>query len=226
VSARRALFTLFTLLRADTAGMTDRPAATVAVRGTATADVPPDYATVAVHVRRVDADRADAERAVAGEVAAVRQALGAAAGVRAAYFAKVRVTRQPVLDDQRRKVDDGDWDASVAGTVEVDASSVDDVLATLTATGVAVTGVYWGLDDDNPAYREVRARAVRDARRAADDFAAALNRPLGDLVRLADQTFAGPRTGGWAAAGEPTLTVDPAPITVHAAVEATYLLAG
>ena len=58
----------------------------------------------------------------------------------------------------------------------------------LAAEPVNVHQVLWHVDDDNAAWPEVRAAAIRAARQRADDYAAALD---GRIVRLEQVADAG-----------------------------------
>lgn len=49
-----------------------------------------------------------------------------------------------------------------------------------------VDGPWWSLKRDNPLYREVRLEAIAEARRRADDYAAAFGTTVGDLVEVSD----------------------------------------
>jgi uncharacterized protein len=211
---------------------------TLSVRGTATLQVAPDEAVVHVEVSRVDPVR---ERAVVGvrdTVRQVRAALASAAGVREHGFHRQSVGEQGRWDEVSQS-HLTEWYASVGGTVTTDPGSVGAVTGLVVAAGAQVSGVEWLPRPDNPGFREVRQLAVADAARAAADFAAALGGTVGPLVALADP--------GLLDAGQPVpamprqlskramvsdvgpqayeIDLDPQPVTLHATVEARYLLA-
>jgi uncharacterized protein YggE len=47
-------------------------------------------------------------------------------------------------------------------------------------------GPWWSLRRDNPMFREVRLAAIADARRRADDYAAAFGATVAELVEVSD----------------------------------------
>ena len=49
-----------------------------------------------------------------------------------------------------------------------------------------IDGPWWSLRRDNPMYRDVRLDAIADARRRADDYAAAFGASVADLVEVSD----------------------------------------
>ena len=49
-----------------------------------------------------------------------------------------------------------------------------------------VDGPWWSLKRDNPLYREVRLEAIAEARRRAEDYAAAFGTTVADLVEVSD----------------------------------------
>jgi uncharacterized protein len=206
--------------------------AVVRVRGEASADHAPDAAVLSVHVRAVSpSSRAEAlERASAG-TAGLRAALEAAAGVRRVVLSRVSVHERHAWDpDTGRHRRDG-WEASVDGSVRVDADAADDVAEVVAGAGAGIGGVGWELDD--AARRAVRRAAVEAAREAAEDLADAVGRPLGALVELADAGLSSAAVPGpermavmarGSVGGAPELRLDPHDVTVHAVVEATYAL--
>jgi uncharacterized protein YggE len=96
---------------------------------------------------------------------------------------------------------------------------------------VELTGPEWELRPDSEVHRWARTEAVRDARRRAEEYAAAGSRLTG-LVEIADTGLSGspaPITStAFLQAGAQeavTFDVEPVPQTVHAAVEARFPLA-
>ena len=49
-----------------------------------------------------------------------------------------------------------------------------------------IDGPWWSLRPDNPMHREARLAAIADARRRADDYAAAFGTSVADLVEVSD----------------------------------------
>jgi uncharacterized protein len=69
------------------------------------------------------------------------------------------------------------------------------VLALTELRNSQIDGPWWSLHPDNPMFREVRLAAIADARRRADDYAAAFGTTVGNLVEVSDldSGFAGVR---------------------------------
>lgn len=204
------------------------------VRGQATAEVPPDYAWLTVEVSAADPDRSMALRRAERDAADLRSAVEGAAGVRRLVLPRVKVHEETRWNQTAGTHDHIGWRAHVSGRLEVEVERVASVAAAVLAAHAAIGSVSWFLDDDNPAYRQVRRAAVADAFRAAADFADALDRTLGPLRTLADPGLLGGDGRGEApvgrammagvamAAGPPEFEYDPEPQTVWAAVEATF----
>ena len=60
------------------------------------------------------------------------------------------------------------------------------VLALTTLSNSQLDGPWWSLRADNPMYREARLAAIADARRRADDYAAAFGTTVAGLVEVSD----------------------------------------
>mgnify|MGYP003584896520 CR=1 FL=1 len=204
------------------------------VRGQATAEVPPDYAWMVIEVSASDADRSVALRRTERDAAGLRSVLEGAVGVRRLVLTRVRVHEETRWNQATGTHDHLGWRAHVSGRLEVDVDRVAGVAEAVVAAHASIGGMSWFLDENNPAYREVRRAAVADAFRAAADFADALHRDLGPLRTLADPGLLGgdgrdDRPVGRAMmagvamdAGPPEFEYDPEPQTVSAAVEATF----
>jgi uncharacterized protein len=69
------------------------------------------------------------------------------------------------------------------------------VLALTELPNSQIDGPWWSLRPDNPMFRDVRLAAIADARRRAEDYAAAFGTTLGNLVEVSDldSGFAGVR---------------------------------
>jgi uncharacterized protein len=205
---------------------------TLSVRGAAALEVTADHAVLSLQVVRQDADRELAVAAAGGAAAAVRAAVAAAAGVRRSAISGVRVTEVSEWDELTRASVRVGWQAVLGGTVHVVATQAAALVGDVVGAGAEVVDVAWRVDDDNPAHREVRRLAVADARRAADDFAAALGGTTGSLLGLADPgllasgDFVSLSRGSraFALSAPEQLEVDPQVITLRAVVEARYLL--
>jgi len=211
---------------------------TLSVRGEATLEVPADYAVVSVQVTGRDADRELAMGSVADVAEGVRAAVAAATGVRRSALSRLRVVEVQEWDDAKRQQIRGGWEASMSGSLELDAAEVGQVAAAVVQAGAQVTWVDWRVEQGNPGHREVRRLAVLDAARAAADFAAALGGSAGTLLQLADPGLLESGGGGFrnagatpaframsnAGAGSGEVQLDPQPILLECVVEARYLL--
>jgi uncharacterized protein YggE len=60
------------------------------------------------------------------------------------------------------------------------------ILALSALPSSQVDGPWWTLRRDNPMYREVRLAAIADARRRAEDYAAAFEATVSELVEVSD----------------------------------------
>ncbi|MEU8624148.1 SIMPL domain-containing protein [Streptomyces sp. NPDC048669] len=101
-----------------------------------------------------------------------------------------------------------------------------------------IDGPWWALRPDSPAHGEARRQAVREAVQRAREYADALGARLAALVELADlgaenTTPAMPAAGGYgrtrgfagaAAEPAPALDLEPQRQTVHAQVNARFLM--
>jgi len=205
------------------------------VRGSAQREVEPDYAIVQVTLSALDNDRSSALQAATAQLEGFRAATEGRDDIRASRLSSMRVTENYQWNPKTNTNEAKGWIASLHGTVEMDTAAAPAVLGRLTDTSAQIGYISWCLDPDNPAYREVRQESVADAVRAANDFAAALGRDLGDLRVLADAGLLGAEgsvgpvpmmaraMGADAGVGGP-IDLDPAPQTVVATVEATFSL--
>jgi len=211
--------------------------ATLNVRGMATEDVEPDYGVIHCSaIGRADTAAAALERATV-IADGMRAAAADVASVRSMRLSRASVHEMLEWDESTHAQRSVGWQASIGGSAEVEAAGVPEVAGDLVAAGAEMSHVSWCINDDNAAYRRVRARAVADARRAADDFADALGRQVGDLVSLADPGLLGGGSAMPMARGEMVLAladgasakaavnVDTELIGVTAVVEASYSLA-
>lgn len=215
--------------------MTGGPVPTIAVRGSATTEVAPELARVRVSVGARSADRAAALRDLTRRADEVRTAL-------AAYGESIQTVDTGPLW-ARPQFRDGKPRERVTGYlagVDLTASVVDfavlgDLLLRLADRDmVSLRGPFWALRPDSDAYRQARTDAVRDARRRAEEYAAAAGARLTGLVEIADtglsRADAGPAplaAGAFRAAAvsltdDVSFDVEPVLQTVHAAVEARF----
>lgn len=211
------------------------PPAEMRVRGSAHRELAPDYAVAQVSIAVRDDDRSAALAAVKAQLATFREAVEGHDDIRSSRMSSIRVTENYEWNPKTNTQEQRGWIASVNGSVEADTESVPEVIGRIADTGAQIGYVDWRLDVANPVYREVRKEAVADAVRAAEDFAAALGRQVGDLRVLADSGLLGGESPTSPApmmaramssdmAGAGPIDIDPAPQFVTASVEATFAL--
>ena len=93
-------------------------------------------------------------------------------------------------------------------------------------------GPWWSLRPDNPMHREVRLAAIADARRRADDYAAAFGATVAELVEVSDTDggFGGHHPMRMAAmemaADSSTFAFEPALQTVSGQVTVRFTIRG
>lgn len=213
--------------------MSTRPV-TLNVRGSATTQVSPDFARLALRISSEDPDRDVAVSRVEEVLTALRPALADISGIRSIVISRMHTEQRYRWDDESQTHHPIGWMSSVEGRADAECDQASKVMAAAVTAGAALLGVSWLLDTYNPVFRQVRKDAVAAARRAAEDFAEALDRPLGPIVALADSGLlhaggaAAPPRGielmRAAAPGAPVIELDPEPQEVSAEVEATYEL--
>ena len=212
---------------------TPSAAPTVAVRGEWTAEVPPELARVRVSVGARSADRATALRDLARRVDEVRATLaGCGPAVESVAASPLRV-RPQFRDGRPRERVTGHVAGVHLTVVVVDPEVLGDLLVRLADRDmVELTGPWWELRPGSEVHRRARTEAVRDARRRAEEYAAAAGSRLTGLVEIADTGLSGAPVSAAPAAflttgAQETVTfdVEPVPQTVHAAVQARFTLA-
>jgi uncharacterized protein YggE len=208
--------------------MTDTP--TVAVRGTVSRQVEPELAQLSITVAARDKDRQATLARLAQRVDALKVVLD-----RYADEIDSRETSglyvHPEVKGSREKVTA--YAGSVTTTVTFkDFSQLGDAVLTLADQDqVSVTGPYWSLRPDSPAYKEARRAAIDDALDRAHEYAQALGARVLSMVELADAGMAGEPAPiqplGFAmrsatAMDQPQLDLEPQQQTVYAAVDARF----
>lgn len=206
----------------------------VAVRGEVVREVPPEIARFSVTVSARHADRQTTLARLSARADAVRDLIdgyGAAVERREAGDLRVR----PELKGSRERI--AAYHASVTTTVTVtDFTVLGELMLRLADQDQSdLAGPWWALRPDSAVYREARRAAIAEAVARAREYAEALGARVTRLVELADtgmtqqpmvMTRAAAYTFGAqeAADGPPQLDLDPQPQTVHAAVEARFLI--
>lgn len=217
-----------------------RSTATVSVRGFYRSSTEPDWARISVEYRRRSDDRDAAVQDSSEAVQKFRDDFGSSDLVRSLNIGQLSVSRERVYNDETRVYEDGLWEISVAGWLEVDADDLNDVLGGVVVHPLDVDYVSWGIDDDNALYRKVRRAAVRNAREAAEDFADGASMQVGDVIALADPElldtavraqFDGVHSMPMEMSStdesvgySPDIRLDPQPVFVSATVEAVFEL--
>jgi uncharacterized protein YggE len=216
--------------------MSEGPVPTIAVRGSSTVEVVPELARVNVTVGARAADRATALRDLTRRADDVRTALAAYGEAVEAVDTGTLWARPQFRDGKPRERVTG-YAAGVDLTVTViDFGVLGDLLLRLADREmVSVRGPFWALRPESDVYRRARTDAVRDARRRAEEYAAAAGARLTGLVEIADVGLSGPQGGPVApapaafralAAGsvadQVSFDVEPVSQTVHASVEARF----
>ena len=219
------------------------PNATIAVRGSASAELPADFAGIHFHHEYTVSARSEALAHGNAVVAQLRKvAAPGTLGVREMKVQSLRVDEafNHVGPDHIREP--SGWNTQVTGETFVETNSVPEVVAALTKVGVTISHMSWHLEAETEASarRAVRRQAVVDALDAAHDFADALGGTVGNLITLADPGLLG--AGAFATSSHgPTranaqfatatsstspwderVDIDPYVITVSASVEACY----
>jgi len=203
----------------------------VVVRGEAVLTVEPEVADLGVTVRTRARDRQTAlERCAAGqaEVAAVlasaQEAVENLETTGVSVYMEVRDRRAP-----------GEPVASVHTQVTVNRLDLagELVVALGRLDDVSVSGPYWRLRRDSPAYERARLDAVRDAVHRARQYAAAFGAELTALLEVSDVGLSG--GGGFQVAGpmgsmarfessDISLDLTPARQEVQGAVEVRFAM--
>ncbi len=210
--------------------MSDVPAVTV--RGEARLEAPPDLATfsVTVHSTGPSADAVRDELArVSAQVRVVLDTQSAAVS----KFSTSGLHVAPVFGHKSGTKITG-YRGSFSTSVEVHAfDALSDIVFALTPLpNSQVDGPWWSLRPENPVYREVRLAAITDARRRADDYAAAVQLTVGRLIEISDLDGGGSGPGLMrsrafaldAAESAPAFDFEPAVQTVSGQVTVRFAL--
>jgi uncharacterized protein YggE len=203
-----------------------RPVATV--RGEATLQGPPDLAGLSVTVHRSGESAATVRRALAAASAEVGAAIDPHRTALEPGSASVHVA--PVFARQGRRVTGyrGTWSTALA---VADFDVLGGLVLALSALDqVQVDGPWWSLRPQNPLQREARLAALDDARRRAEDYAAAFGATVVDVLEVSDLDGGSPglhaRSSAMAGGGddEPELDLEPAVQTVTGQVTVRFAL--
>ena len=209
---------------------------TIAVRGSWTAEVPPELARVHVSVGARSADRAQALAYLTSRLGEARALLGGyGEAVESVDTGPLSVRPQFKDGGRPRERVSGYLAGAIITATVVDFAVLGDLVLRLADRElVSLQGPFWELRPDSDVYRRARTEAVRDARRRAEEYAAAAGARLTGLVEIADLGMSGhegaiPLAGAMfrtaardSVADEISLEVEPVPQTVSATVEARF----
>jgi uncharacterized protein len=203
----------------------------VTVRGQAQQEVPPDLATLSftVHSAGDSAERTRAELAEAS--GRIRDLLSEhASAIERSSTSGLHVA--PVFSRRSGSKITGYRGSFATQVVVHDFDALSGIVFALTPLpNSQIDGPWWSLRPDNPTYRTVRLQAIADARRRADDYAAAFGSSVVDLAEVSDLEpgFAAPyemRAFGMArdVAEEPVFEFQPATQTVSGQVTVRFTI--
>jgi uncharacterized protein YggE len=162
------------------------PAPLVTVRGEAQLEGPPDLATLALTLH-ASGDSAERTRSQLAEgSAAVTQLLQQfEAALERSSTSGLHVS--PVFNRRSPARITGYQGTFTTQIVVADFDSLSPLVLALTALpNSQIDGPWWSLRPDNQMFRDARLAAIADARRRADDYAAAFGTALADLVEVSD----------------------------------------
>jgi uncharacterized protein len=209
---------------------------TIAVRGSWTAEVPPELARVQVSVGARSAERSQALGYLTSRLGEARALLGGYGdAVESVDTGPLWVHPQFKDGSRPRERVSGYLAGATVTAVVVDFAVLGDLVLRLADRElVSLQGPFWELRPDSEAHRRARTEAVGDARRRAEEYAAAAGCRLTGLVEIADVGLSTPEHVPMAAAGlfraakdtsvadEVSFDVQPVPQTVSATVEARF----
>jgi uncharacterized protein YggE len=162
------------------------PAPLVTVRGEAQLEGPPDLATImlTLHASADSSERTRAQLAKgSAAVADLLQRFEAALE----RFSTSGVRVFPIFNRRTPAKITGYQGTFSTEVVVADFESLSPLLLAFTELpNSQIDGPWWSLRPDNPMHREARLAAIADARRRADDYAAAFGTSVADLVEVSD----------------------------------------
>ena len=158
----------------------------VTVRGEAQLEGPPDLAGLSCTLH-ASGDSAEAARA---QLAAGSQALAALLERFASALERTSTSGlhvAPNFNPRNPTKITGYSGTFTTSLVVSDFEDLSDLILALSALPSSqVDGPWWSLKPDNPMHREVRLAAIADARRRAEDYAAAFGATVAELVEVSD----------------------------------------
>ena len=173
-------------------------AAIVTVRGEAQLEGPPDLAGLSCTLH-ASGDSAEATR---GQLATGSQAVAAllqefAGALERSSTSGLHVS--PTFNHRNPTKITGYTGTFTSSLTVADFEALSPIILGLSALPDAqVDGPWWSLRRDNPLHRAVRLEAIAEARRRADDYAAAFATTVADLVEVSDLDGG----SGWVSQGQ------------------------
>jgi uncharacterized protein len=174
------------------------PAATapvVTVRGEAQLEGPPDLATLTLTLHAAGDSLERTRSELANGSTTVSQLLQRfEAAIERSSTSGLHVS--PVFNRRTPPKITGYQGTFTTQIVVADLESLSSIVLELTAVpNSQIDGPWWSLRPENPMFREARIAAIADARRRADDYAAAFNTTVANLIEVSDldSGFAGVR---------------------------------
>lgn len=167
----------------------------VTVRGEAQLEGPPDLATLTLTLHASGGSAEQTRSQLAEGSTAVSQLLQRfKAAIERSSTSALHVS--PVFNRRTPAKITGYQGTFSTQIVVADLESLSPLVLALTELhNSQIDGPWWSLRPDNPMFRDVRLAAIANARRRAEDYAAAFGTTVGDLVEVSDLDagFAGVR---------------------------------
>lgn len=199
----------------------------------------PDRAVIRVTVEATSPTRDSAYQEAAAAVKQVDDVIESHRGALGRVTTAALVV-QPTTRWKKGEWSQTGWRARRTSRLEVTGfEQIGALIAELTGAGAAITGPDWEIDAANPVHRDTRRAAAEDARRRAEDYAAALGLELSGVAWLTEPGLRappGPNNAfrALAAAGAPpspgdadeVIDVTPEELTIRASVEVGFSVRG
>jgi uncharacterized protein YggE len=196
--------------------------ADVLVRGEGEARAMPDSATVRALVEGLGVARDEAYGEAARLAAAVDEVISRH-GEAIERSSTAALVVAPTTRWRKGESIRTGWRASRTSVLDVvDLERLGDLIAELSNAGAAISGPYWQLDADNAVHGEARRLAAEDARRRADDYAAALGLKVARVAWVAEPGLRqGDDHDGYRAAGSGRMMLMDASAAADDVIEVT-----